>query len=530
MTTTVLVMLTLQILFGALDNVLHHEITERLPQRPSARYELTLHSAREAIYGCLFLVFAWAEPAGWFAGAVLALLFAEIVITLADFLEEDRTRSLPPLERVLHTVLAIFYGGFLISIIPWLGTQALEPSAVRIVSHGLFSWFFTLSSIGVFAFSVRNAIAVRALARHAVVEADHPASGRTVLVTGGTGFLGTALVARLRSRGDRVIVLSRDPRQARVLLGDRVHHIAALVELPVETKIDAVVNLAGAPIIGLPWTAARRRAIWNSRVTGTKALVAWMGTLVQPPRVLVSGSAIGYYGDRGDELLTEAAVPGTGFAAELCHAWEEAARKAEVLGTRVVRLRIGLVLDRDGGALPMMVLPARFGLGAIFGDGRQWMSWITRQDLLRMIVNAIDLPRWNGAVNAVAPEPVRHADFQKAIARALRRPLFLAAPAWALRLGMGEMATIFLHAQRVVPHAALATGFAFDVHRAADAMNLLLGPQDSKNQPLQSHEPPVKTAAIEATHLGDTHDNHDPRGAALALRPQGAGGARGEAA
>jgi uncharacterized protein (TIGR01777 family) len=534
MTATVLVMLTLQILFGALDNVLHHELTERLPQRPSARYELTLHSAREAIYGCLFLVFAWMEPQGLFAVAVLMLLGAEIVITLADFLEEDRTRSLPPFERVLHTVLAIFYGGFLISVIPWLATSALAPSTVTFASHGLFSWFFTVSSIGVFAFSIRNAIAVRVLWRHNVETEAHPPSGRTVLVTGGTGFVGSALVARLLARGDRLIVLSRDTRQARVLLGDRVHHIAALTELPVETQIDAVVNLAGAPIIGLPWTASRRKAIWNSRVKGTEALVAWMGTLERAPRVLVSGSAIGFYGDRIDEVLTESAPRGEGFAADLCDAWECAARHATAIGIRVVCLRIGLVLEKRGGALPMMALPARFGLGAVFGNGRQWMSWITRNDLLRLIVSAIDSDRWSGAVNAVAPEPTRHADFQNAIARTFRRPLFLAAPAWALRLGMGEMATIFLHSQRVVPERALAAGFAFDVHWAADALMLLLGPasagESTLKEPLQSAKPLEETTAEQGTPTGDTYDDHRPRSPAIALRPQGTSGTRGEAA
>lgn len=535
MATTVLVLLTLQIVFGALDNVLHHEITERLPQRPSARYELALHSAREAIYGFLFLVFAWSEPRGVFAAAVLALLAAEIVITLADFVEEDRTRSLPPFERVLHTLLAIFYGGFLISIIPWLIVSAFAPGGITLVSHGAFSWLFTLSSIGVFGFSVRNVIAVRALGRHAVASVTYPPSGRTVLVTGGTGFVGSALVAKLLARGDRVIVLSRDPRQARVTLGQQVHHIAALSELPAETMVDAVVNLAGAPIIGLPWTASRRRAIWNSRVTGTEALVAWMQTLERAPRVLVSGSAIGFYGDRTDDVMTEGAAHGNGFAADLCEAWERAAQAASAFGTRVVCLRIGLVLDRDGGALPMMALPARFGLGAIFGDGRQWMSWIMRADLLRLIVSAIDSDRWSGAVNAVAPEPLRHADFQRAIARTLRRPLFFAAPAWALRLGMGEMATIFLHSQRVVPERAQTSGFAFDVHWAADALELLLGKCGSAmsmpKQALQSPEPLVETAPSQDTPVtGDTHDHHDPRSPTVALRSQSAGRPRGKAA
>ena len=534
MTITMLVLLTLQTLLGALDNVLHHEITERLPSRPSARRELALHSGREFIYGVLFLVFAWTEPSGVAAMAVLALLAVEIVITIADFLEEDRTRKLPPFERVLHTVLAIIYGGFVATIVPWLVWMSAFPTSLTPADHGLFSWFFTVAAIGVFAFSIRNFLAVRALARHVAVATDVPASGRTVLVTGATGFIGSHLVERLLRRGDRVIAWSRDTRQARVVLGDRVHHVAALGELPAETRIDAVVNLAGAPIIGLPWTGSRRRAIRTSRVDLTRTLVEWMGTLERAPAVLVSGSAIGFYGDRADEMLTEALPAGEGFAASLCRDWEAEAFRAQALGTRVVCLRTGLVLDREGGALPMMALPARFGLGAVFGKGRQWMSWITRADLVRMIITAVDSPAWTGAINAVAPEPLRHADFQRAIARTLRRPLYLCVPAWALKLAMGEMSSIFLHSQRVVPKEAQARGFAFDVHWATDALQLILAPTPDGSlrvgPPLQSGAPMADIApdATNPTGVANVADGH--RSPPVALRAKGAGRARGEAA
>ncbi|MEQ1756138.1 MAG: TIGR01777 family oxidoreductase [Micropepsaceae bacterium] len=535
MTATMLALLTLQIVFGALDNILHHEITERLPSKPSARYELALHSAREGIYGCLFLIFAWTEPAGFFAALVLVLLATEIVVTILDFLEEDRSRHLPPFERVLHTVLAIFYGGFLISVIPWLAASAMSASQINFVDHGALSWFFTVSSIGVFAFSVRNFIAVRVLGKQATRQhLVQPQSGRTVLVTGGTGFVGSALVARLETRGDRVFVLSRDVRQAKVLLGANVRHLASLSELPAETRIDAVVNLAGAPIIGLPWTASRRRAIWRSRIETTDALVDWMKTLEQKPRVLVSGSAVGYYGDRADEALSDDENRGRGFAAELCAAWEEAAMGARDLGIRVVCLRLGLVLDLDGGALPMMALPCRFGLGAIFGNGQQWMSWITRNDLLRMIVTAIDSDKWQGAINAVAPEPVRHADFQKSMARSLRRPLYFRVPAWALRLGMGEMSSIFLYSQRVVPDSARNLGFAFDVHWAADALELIIGAQSVEcampKQSLQTARPIGDNPVIQHSQTGLQDDDHTSRLAPVPIRAQGAGGACGKAA
>lgn len=534
MTITMMTLLTLQILFGALDNILHHEITERLPSKPSARKELALHSAREAIYGCLFLIFAWTEPHGLFAAAVLLLLSVEIVITIADFLEEDRTRSLPPFERVLHTILAILYGGFLLSVLPWLFSLSLTPSSIISIDHGIFSWFLTLTSVGVFAFAMRNFAAVRMLGTHKALTYDHPPSGRTILVTGGTGFIGAELISRLRQRGDRVIAVSRDIRQARALLGPDVHHISALNELPNETRIDAVVNLAGAPIIGLPWTSARRRSIWSSRIDTTKSLVKWMSGLEHKPRVLVSGSAIGFYGDRGDAPLSESAGKGEGFAADLCAAWEDAANEARAQGIRVVCLRIGLVLDKDGGAMPMMALPARFALGAIFGNGRQWMSWITRSDLVRLIVSGIDSDRWHGAVNAVAPEPVRHHDFQKSIARALKRPLFLGVPAWLLKRAMGEMSSIFLFSQRVVPVEAQKQGFAFDVHWAADALDLLLKPevarQKSAKQPLQNSAPIADTAPTTQSSSGALDDDHPSRRPPVPLCSQSTSGARGKAA
>ena len=502
--TTALIILAIQTLFGALDNVLHHELTERLPSRPSARRELALHSAREAIYGVLFLVFAWTEPVGIFAAAVLALLAVEGAITIADFIEEDRSRHLPPFERLLHTVLAILYGTFLAIAVPWLLAQTAKASALELVSYGLLSWFFTLAAFGVVAFAVRNAVAVRRLSKFKPphYRDDQTPSGRTILVTGATGFIGTALVDRLRARGDRVFTLTRDQRQSRVLFGDTVHHVERLAALPRETRIDAIVSLAGAPVIGLPWAPARRRQIRRSRIDLTSDLIDWIKTLDHVPAVLVNASAIGFYGDKGDEILTETAAAGTGFAADLCRDWEGEAVRGEPLGMRVVALRIGLVLDGEGGPLPMMALPILFALGAVLGQGRQWTSWIARPDLLRMIMAAIDDPLWHGAINATAPEPIRHVDFQRALARTLHRPLLLNAPAWLLRVMLGEMSSIFLFSQRVVPARAQALGFAFDIHFAADAIALCLGPPPralpevgpqlpSVTQPVKIAPPPI---------------------------------------
>jgi hypothetical protein len=348
-----------------------------------------------------------------------------------------------------------------------------------------------------------------------------------ILVTGATGFVGSALVERLLARGDRVIVLTRDVRQAAALFGARARYVETPAALPAETRIDAIVNLAGAPIIGLPWFAARRREIWRSRVDFTTALVRWIATLDRKPQVLVSGSAIGFYGDRHDAMLDETQTAGQGFGAELCDAWEGAAVAA--VGIRTVCLRIGLVLDRSGGALPMMALPVRFGLGAVLGTGAQWMSWIARDDLIRMIVSAIDDKRWQGPINAVAPEPMRHADFQYALARTLGRPLWLRAPSLLVRAVLGEMSSIFLFSHRVVPAKALALGFAFDVCWAADALTLQLGPPPvalpNVEKGLRSPAPAEDTMPQSALDTGDEHDDHPLRRRPVAVRAQGARGA-----
>jgi uncharacterized protein len=521
--TTALLILAFQTLLGALDNVLHHELTERLPGRPSAHRELALHAGREGIYGVLFLVFAWSEPHGVFAAAVIALLLVEVVITITDFVEEDRTRRLPPFERVLHTILAVSFGAFLAFALPWLLANVAEPTAFVPASHGLLSWFFTLAAIGVIAFAIRDTIAARGLVRK-VARANEgiaSSSGRTVLVTGATGFIGTALVRRLLARGDRVFVLTRDRRQSHTLLGDHVRHVEDLNVLPAETRIDAVVNLAGAPIIGLPWIRSRRAQIWRSRVDLTERLVAWMNGLDRKPAVLVNGSAIGFYGDRADQILGEGDAAGRGFGADLCRAWEDAAGRARE--TRLVALRIGIVVDKSGGPVPMMALPVRFGLGAVFGNGRQWMSWITRDDLLRMIVTAIDDERWVGPVNAVAPEPLRHVDFQRALARALHRPMFLQAPSWMLKALLGEMSSIILFSQRVVPAKATALGFSFDVCWAADAFALQFGPPPAA-LPVEGLRPAVamaQTAPAKITE-SETHDDHPIRSRSVPVRAQGA--------
>jgi uncharacterized protein (TIGR01777 family) len=269
-----------------------------------------------------------------------------------------------------------------------------------------------------------------------------------VLVTGGTGFVGGSLCQVLRGQGHAVTVVSRTPAQA----GGSAVSWEQLDDAVAAS--DAVVHLAGEPIAARRWTAAQKLRIAGSREGWTRTLVDAIERAPRRPRVLVSASAIGYYGARGDEPLDETSPPGTGFLADVCQAWEREAARAETLGVRVVRLRVGIVLATGGGALARMVPPFRLFLGGRLGSGKQWMSWIHRDDLIGLIVEALRDPNWRGAVNATAPHPVTNAEFTQTLAEALMRPAWLPVPALALRLALGEMATMLLTGQRVLPKVA----------------------------------------------------------------------------
>jgi uncharacterized protein (TIGR01777 family) len=278
------------------------------------------------------------------------------------------------------------------------------------------------------------------------------------LITGGSGFIGSALSRSLVADGQRVTVLTRNIARAR----PRLPAAVALIErLDAAGDVDAVVNLAGENLAAGRWTPARKREFVDSRIGITRRVVDWMASLKQRPRVLVSGSAIGWYGTRGDEQLAEDAKPGDDFSAHLCRDWESAARGADELGVRVCLLRTGIVLDNDGGALKQMLLPFRLGLGGPMGDGRQWMSWVARADIVALVRRLVDNAGARGAYNGTAPAPVTNAEFARTLGAALHRPALLPTPAFALKILFGEMADILLTGQRVVPRRATAEGFAF---------------------------------------------------------------------
>lgn len=281
-----------------------------------------------------------------------------------------------------------------------------------------------------------------------------------VAITGSSGFVGAALVASLRGAGHEVVRLQRGSGGGAGTA--RWDPASGEIDSAALGRIDAVVHLAGENVAGGRWTAARKRTIADSRGPATLALCRHLAALPQPPAVLISASATGLYGDRGDELLDDSSPAGTGFLADVARAWEAGTEPLRAAGTRVVNLRIGMVLDANGGALRRMLLPFRLGVGGRLGHGRQWVSWITRDDLVAAIRFALQRSDLHGPVAAVSPNPVTNREFTKALGRALRRPTIVPAPAFALRLALGEMAAaLLLASQRVRPARLLAAGFAF---------------------------------------------------------------------
>jgi hypothetical protein len=346
---------------------------------------------------------------------------------------------------------------------------------------------------------------------------------RRVLVTGATGFIGRRLVEALVSAGHDVIVLARDPAKAvappfvpakagtqgggpksrsKWLLGSRLRGneresgpipgtpfrlVTRLDEIAGDTAIDAIVNLAGEPVANGLWTRAKRRRILSSRLRVTRHVVRLIARLKRRPAVLVSASAVGWYGVWQDEELTEFDGGKRSFMHRLCEAWERTAKRAERLGTRVVRLRIGIVLGTDGGALARLLVPFRLCLGGPLGSGRQWMSWIERDDLIRLIAHAIATPRLAGAVNATAPVPVTNATFAAELARALHRPSLVRTPSRLLHWLAGDLAReLILGGQRVLPDKADASGFTFRHATLRSALAAMLGARRKPHEPGES--------------------------------------------
>ncbi len=296
----------------------------------------------------------------------------------------------------------------------------------------------------------------------------------TYLVTGATGFIGSKLVEQILARGDAVYYFARRrntnlPAQASFHPWDS----ARVPELNALSRIDVIFNLAGEPI-AQRWSTDVKKRIYDSRVGGTRNLVTAIAELRHKPSVLISASAIGYYGDRGNEILTESKAPGNDFLAKVCADWEREALRSRELGLRVVPVRISTVLGRAGGALKAMLPPFRLGLGGQFGSGQQWMSWIHLDDLVRLLLFAADTAAVTGPLNGSSPQPISNREFTGTLARALHRPAFFQIPRFAMKLLLGEMADFLFTSLRVIPEAAEKAGFEFHYPELDPALRSIL--------------------------------------------------------
>lgn len=303
-----------------------------------------------------------------------------------------------------------------------------------------------------------------------------------ILISGSTGLVGTALIDALRPQHD-IARLVRPSTRNRGAARPGPHEPLNLAWDPdaghldaAASGADAVVHLAGASIADGRWTASRKLLLRQSRIAATHQLVDSLGRLAKPPKIFIAASAIGFYGDRGDDELTESSGPGRDFLADVCQAWEAESNRAAAFGARVVILRFGIILARHGGALPRMALPFRLGIGGRLGSGRQWMPWVTLQDTVKIIEFSLATNSLNGPINVVSPHPIRNSDFTTALGTALNRPTLFPAPAFALRIALGEMAdALLLSSHRVLPQRAQEAGYVFCDQDLTHSLRSILG-------------------------------------------------------
>lgn len=295
-----------------------------------------------------------------------------------------------------------------------------------------------------------------------------------ILLTGGTGLIGRHLCKTLLAQGHQLTVLSRNPASVATKCGPSVKAIASLNEWLPTQHFDAIINLSGEPIADAHWSDRRKQVLLDSRIGITEQLIKRIAAATQKPTVLLSGSAIGFYGNGEDAQLDENSAGGDDFAANLCKSWELSAKQAEQYGVRVCLLRTGLVLAKEGGLLGKLLLPFKLGMGAQLGNGQQWMSWVHIDDYVTMVLALLNNPQLSGPFNLTAPQPFTNKEFTQKLAHTLRRPALFFAPAFFLKLVMGERAALLIEGQRVLPKKLEIAGNVFKYPKLEDALNQLL--------------------------------------------------------
>lgn len=476
----------IQILMGGTDTLLHHEFTEKLAWRPSAQKELKLHALRNFIYAVLFAAFAWGVPTGLLALIAIALIVAEVLITLWDFVEEDLSRKLPATERVLHTLLALNYGAILILLLPELWNFAQKETGYTHVYYGLGSYALMVASLGVLLFGLRDYFAALRLDDLQVIPAanliEKLRANQHILITGATGFVGQRLTKALIENGQNVIVLTRNPDKASAL-GTPINIITNLNQIRDDDPVDAIINLAGEPLANGLWTKKKKQKIIQSREQIADEIYNLCRRLYVPPKTVITASAIGWYGLRGDEKLTEDTLPQNCFTHEVCEVVEKKNNRLKKFNCRPVNLRIGLVLGIEGGMLANLLVPFEYAVGGPIGDGEHWMSWITRDDLVRLIIHCLNKEEIEGPINAVANKPVKNSEFTKMLGAALNRPSFMPMPASFLKLALRGFATeLLLASQNVDNTKIIKTDFKFKAPTLEKAFEQILPGKNRNNE------------------------------------------------
>lgn len=513
----VLTLATLQAILGAFDNIYHHELTERLPWRKSQRNEQLTHAIRGALYTGAFASFAGITPHGYFSTGMISLLCIEFGITLWDFVTEDKTRLLPPTERVTHAIMTLNYGALLACWLPILYQSSYLPTELVFQNYGLFSIIHGAAIVGAGGWALRDWYSIKRLEnfqKETLPKLNLNQPNQSVLVVGGTGLLGNYLVKCLLAEGHHVTLIARNPKKAIQLFTSDLNLNSKLTILqsldnfynPLDEKFDIIVNLAGEPIADSRWTSKRKETLSESRIQVTKKLMEFVNKLKYQPKVILSGSAIGYYGVNDGTLksITEDNLPleSKTFSQQLVAEWENVAinifqnnknndnansndkyikynnnsnNSDNSDSTRLILARTGVVLTRDGGMLSRLLTLFEFGLGGRTGSGKQMLSWIHIDDWIYGASKCINDNTITGPVNFTAPNPVTNEEFTKALGKTLNRPTFLPAPTPILKLILGSelVNELLLTGCGVVPDKLQKKNLKFaypDIHSALDAI------------------------------------------------------------
>lgn len=483
---SIVLLVIFQAALSTFNTLYHHEYTENLPGNSFARRELKIHSIKSSIFGALILCFAWFQVGGWIIAIPVIAVIAGLILSMWDLVVEANTRKLPPLERITHTLLSINFGVILTYLYPEVLFWFRSPTEVTPVFYGMNSLVLSLLSIGAFISAFKDWQRSIKLKSKNVLSLGFEVENcqkKRILVTGGSGFIGKRLVEVLISQHHEVTILTRDiPSAARGLAG-RVGFVTNFSQIDSDSQFDVIINLAGEPLAKGRWTKKRKEKFVQSRLSVTAGICDLIKRLKHKPEVLISGSAIGFYGPHDDEVLDENGRGVVCFSHSLCHSWEQQALQAQQLGVRVCLLRIGIVLGQDGGPLAELRLPFEFGCAMKIGDGKQWMSWIHRDDLVAMILYLFDRPELQGAFNATAPVPVSNGEFKILLSQYLKTFVSLKIPSTLLSLMVGELADeVLITGQRVIPAKIQASGFKFIYPKLDDALIEIIGPKIRTNQ------------------------------------------------